>query len=354
MDANDYVEMLKCRDSLPEHLRAVFEESFRLGTRLCTRARNTEQTLRLYLEPEYESIRDLTVFVSYTARDEGWARSVVRQLGVLGFNVEFFPCIAPEQGQMSERVIEQRLLAALERSDYICMLFSEASRARPWVLYEIEQAARLIGRVVLVRNETVENVSELNIPRFQTDSFSISCVKHTLIHYDSSAPDMALKLARMIINDHDEGVTDGSYRPRVIRERNLKRESLMRRYVREQIGADRRYASRHVTDILPFFLDDLARDVGLKRGDLRAALAWFAIRHGRLNQALHAEPGSINEWEYRWETFPVPKRFASWTDHRSIEGIVVINPRFSGEDKFWSTGDAATAKAQFGSSSGGK
>ena len=340
-------------DSVPDQFKEVFKESWRLGSRVFTTAKNTSETLRIYLEPEFDSIRNLTIFISYTTAEEDWASIVARQLSDFGFNIEFFPSIANSRNELNQRNIEDRLLSALNRSDYLCMLFSNISKIRPWVLFELEHAARLIGRVILLRNESVSSITELTIPAFQTKDFSVNCIKHALLPYNTSDFSMAEKLARIIINDPDEGVTDGSYRPYVIRERNLKRESIMRRYVRKQVGALNKYSSRNVIDIIPFFLTDIKKEIEVNRQEYLKVLVWFAHKHGRLNQLLHAINNSESKWEYSWETFLVPKTFSTWTESKSIEAIVVIDPLLTKQRKLWSSGDNIIGEAQFGTSRGG-
>lgn len=355
---SDLIELKKLANrsafvqSQPARFRRVCEESFRLGTRCISYAKNTDSTIRFYLEPELESVRYLNVFVSYTSVDEPWAISVVEELRLIGFQVEFFPCVAPTEELLTNERIESRLLEALNRADYLCMLFSDSSKDRPWVLFEVEHAARLIGRLVLVRNGTVTSVSDLSIPKFQSDEFAIGTVKHTVANYDESDAERSMKIARLIINDPDEGVSDGTYRPDVIRERNLKHESLMRRYARERIGALRAYASRNVVDVVPFFLSDVRDELDVQRGDSAAVVAWHARHYGRLNQALHLTDSQYEPWECEWETFPVPEQFETWTEEEFIEAIVIVNPQFSDNDKFWSTCNKTLMDAQFGVSRG--
>ena len=342
--------MQALRDSVPEPLRGVLEEAWYLGARTFTLAKNSADTLRILLEPEYESIRGLNVFVSYTTADEPWATGVVNGLKKTGFEVEFFPGSGLPQRQMTDETIRAQLTEALSRSDYICMLFSVASKDRPWVLFEIEEAARRIGRVVLVHNDSVAGMSELALPDFRNDSFSINCVKHSLLRYDETDSKMSWKLAQLLINDHDECITNGLYRPYVTRERNLKRESVMRRYVRARVGALDRYAQRNVVDILPIMMEDLA-PMGIKRGQLLEALGWVAMTQGRLNQALHFVDSPEDPWEYEWETFPIPSEFRDWTESNSIEALVIINPNLSTAHSEWNSVEGGP---RFGVSKGGQ
>lgn len=353
-ELNRQFQIQEISETIPDRFKKVFEESCRLGTYVVTKAKNSENTLRFYLEPERESIKGLTVFISYATPEEEWASTVAEQLQYIGFTVDYIPSSSPVQGVLSKQKIEERLLESLNRADYLCMLFSTVSKDRPWVLFEVEEAARQIGRVILLRNDSVSSIIELNIPGFQSDDFSISCVKHTVVYYDAEDPARFIKLARQIINDPDEGVTDGTNRPFVIRERNLKRESVMRRYVRQQVGLIRKYSTRNVIDVIPFFLADLQKDIEVNRGEFLNILNWFARNHGRLNQLLHSQSHLADKWEYEWETFPTPERAHRWTDAESIEAIVIIDPNLTKERKQWSSGDESISNSQFGISKGGK
>ena len=188
-----------------EKLKTVIDESLKLGARSLTYSRQGPQTLRIHLEPERDHIKNLTVFLAHTTADKDWADTICRDLRDLGFRVIYLPAdeTVNSQHMKTEEEIQILLSNSIDKADYLCMLFSKNSAAREWVRFEYKLAARLIGRVVMVKDSSVETIDDFQIPRFERQA--LLTVKYQIVEYSEKDKDFALKLGRVIINDPDGG-----------------------------------------------------------------------------------------------------------------------------------------------------
>ena len=114
--------------------------------------------------------------------------------------------------------------------------------------------------------------------------------RYTLLSWDVKDPELPLRLGRALINDPEEGVTDGSYRPQVIRERNLRRENRLRQHFRLFLDDVEQYAHRHVIDVLPFSWEMC----GASPGDARTVFQWLVHTYGRLNMMVQVARRHFN------------------------------------------------------------
>ena len=207
-------------------IAGIVKENSLRGAKSITKNKQGFPSVRIHLEPEFVYINGLRVFLAHATKDRSWADEVFVILEKMGFKVTYLPVDEKSKGSSSTensqpgvvRLIEE----SVENSDYLCMLFSKNSASREWVRYEFQLAARLIGRIVMLKDSSVETIADFEIPRFER--MAQLTVKTQILDYRGDDPDIGKKIARVIINDPDEGDTDGSYRPLVIWERNLKIE----------------------------------------------------------------------------------------------------------------------------------
>jgi TIR domain-containing protein len=267
-----------------DRLQSVIQESVSLGARsILFSLQEGGRTARIHLEPERDFISELRVFVSYSQPDLEWARHVRSLLRKTGFQVSF---IEPPQSadRISDAGIAEWLTTMIEEADYLCLIFSERSVPRDWVRFEFNLAASRIGRVVLVKDRSVSAITDFGMRTSMYDAWNREqrnavIVRHTIVDFVPEDPEMQLKLARQIINEPEEGVTDGSYRPLVLGERNLKRECRLKRFARAYVQRCPEFAGTYVMDVLPFFWSDIEVEIG----HYDAAFDWFVEKHGRLN-----------------------------------------------------------------------
>lgn len=302
--------------NLPPQLLDVFRESVQLGARAVTVSADGTPTLRILLEPEPELIAGLRVFLAHATKDREWADRIHDLLQGIGFKVSYLRIgldSVPSQ-TLSEAEISRRLEDAIDEADYLCMLFTENSKDRDWVRFEFRIAARLIGRVLLLHDSTVCGIEDFRVPQFERAA--LLTVKHQVLTFDETKPDMAQWIARFLINDPDEGVTDGRARPLTIRERNLKKENFLRRWIRVRLDEIPKYRERHVVDILPF----LWSEVGVREGNVRGVFQYFVAKHGRLNLEVQA---ALRKIEVSLVCCPVEGSLRKWVAQPMLFGLVV-------------------------------
>lgn len=301
---------------MPPQLLDVLRESLQLGTRAVTVSADGTPALRILLEPEPNAISGLRVFLAHASQDLAWADRIHDLLRGIGFEVSYLRAGtdgAPGQ-VLTEAEISRRLEEAIEEADYLCMLFTENSKERDWVRFEFRLAARLMGRVLLLHDSTVHGIDDFRVPRFERAA--LLTVKHQVLAFDETEPDMAQWIGRFLLNDPDEGVTDGRARPLAIRERNLKKENYLRRWIRVRLDEIPEYRERHVVDILPF----LWSEIGVREGDVRGAFQYFVAKHGRLNLEVQA---SLRKIEVSLVVCPVEGGLRKWIDGPLLFGLVV-------------------------------
>jgi len=303
----------------PDSLRTVIREAMERGARSFTYAPGSP-TVRIHLEPEREYISHLNVFLAHASADKAWADVVAQKISDIGFQVTYLPAGRVDLGDSKDE-IAGRLVEEVGRADCLCLLFSKNSAAREWVGLEFAAAARAIGRVVMLRHPSVSTISDFDMPRFADRA--LLTVKYQIFDYDDSDETM-MKVARMLINHPDEGVTNGAFRPLSIRERDLRRESVHRRHARLFLDNIPEYEERHVVDVLPF--DWL--DLGLNVGDIPGAFNWFVRNHGRLNLAVLAARKKIR---VSLVVVPTNDELRLWTEAPAIFALVIWKPEWDPE-----------------------
>jgi len=272
----------------------VLRESIELGARSYTTNLQGLPTLRIHLEPERASITSLRVFLAHASTDREWADEVHDLLLGLGFQVTYLrdgsglPLSSPAE-------ISAKLVAAISDGDYLCILLSPKSAGRDWVRFELQYASRVIGRVTVLTSPGYD-FTNFSWPKFADKAMLTT--KYGQLEYDRNDPMMAVRLGRALINHPDEGVTDGSYRPLTIRERDLHTENRCRQLVRRKLNEMERYTSRHVVDVVPFAWERCQVDVG----DVVGVIEWLCRNYGRLNMAIQ-----VSRAEWRVSLIQVPR-----------------------------------------------
>jgi len=305
--------------SMPDSLRDVIREAIERGARSFTLSPGSP-TVRIQLEPEREYISELRVFLAHATADKEWADRVAQKLSDIGFQVTYLPAGRTDLGD-SEDAIAARLVEEVNHAHCLCLLFSKNSAAREWVALEFTTAARAIGRVLMLRHPSVATIDDFQKPRFAHKA--LLTVKYQILDYEDSDESMT-KAARMLINHPDEGVTDGSFRPLSIRERNLARESVYRRHARLFLDNIVEYQERHVVDVLPFDWQEL----GLSVGDVPGAFNWFVRNHGRLNLAVQVARRRMN---VSLVTVPTNAELRMWTEAPLVFALVIWKPAWEPE-----------------------
>ncbi len=274
---------------MAERMQNAIEESVKLGARrILFSTEEFGKTVRIMLEPEKEHIAELKIFISHATPDLNWALKIKEILSEIGFQVILVEPATPSDVKNNAE-ISNFLASLIEESDYLCLLFSKNSVPRDWVRFEFNLAALKIGRVILIKDQTVGTIDDFKMRQSIYDEInpyplSKIIVKHTIVDFQSDHQETGLEIARQIINDPEEGVTDGTYRPFVIRERNLKKENKLKRIVREAIYQNPLYKYKNIVDILPFFWDE----IGVNKGDFEKAFDWFVEKYGRYNMRIQA------------------------------------------------------------------
>lgn len=269
---------------LPPKLRQVVHDAMEHGARSFTLAPGSP-TVRIHLEPEREHVSHLRVFLAHATLDRDWAARVADEFARIGFQPTYLPVGGVDLGS-SQHQITDSLVARVTEADYLCLLFSQSSASRYWIQLEFAVAARLIGRVLMLRDSSVSTAREFSTPQFAFRA--LLTTKYQLLDY-AEDPTSMLKAARILINHPDEGVTNGDFRPLSIRERNLKVESLRRKRMRLFLDEVPEYSERHVVDVLPFRWDELE----INDGDISKVFNWFVRKHGRLNMAVQVSRGAL-------------------------------------------------------------
>jgi len=293
---------------MPLSVDQVVAESRRLGARSYTISLENDGTARIHLEPEKKWLSKLRVFISYTTADQLWADEVRGHLKRLGFRITYFRSTERPSRTLTDREIQLRLSRALDQADYVCALLSEASAGRPWVRFEFKIASKLAGRIVLL---TKGDPPAFSFPQF-SDRLT---VKWTRLPYINDG-EMPLRLGRALLNDPDEGVTDGRYRPLVVRERNLRRENHFRRLVRLRIERNEAFASKNILAVLPFSMKEL----GGRSPNIREIAEWFVTRHGRLNLRYQLMESAVKAEVFQIPARDDPKR---WSREPTINALIV-------------------------------
>ena len=196
-------------------------------------------------------------------------------------------------------------------------MLSSRSANRDWVRFELAYASQLIGRAVILLEKGVDDTGFMKWPSFSNRAMLTA--RYTVLEYDDQDPEFGLRLARALINDPDEGVTDGSYRPFVIRERSLRRENRLRQFFRGFLENVPEYAHRHVVDVLPFTWEDC----GVVIGDVKGVFQWFVRSYGRYNMQVQIGRRQLNASMIQAPVAPViadlfstptALAFVLWTD----------------------------------------
>jgi len=276
-----------------DKLFAITRQSMLLGTRGISSFVNAygKPATRFQLEPERPYISQLTVFLCHATVDTAFADLVYSTLTDIGFKVKYLRAddsIKPgEPARMSDAQVSQKLESEIEDADYFCMLITERSVKRDWVKYEFRVAAARIGRTILLSNGLK---GDFNAGWEQDNVKSPVYVDWTIVEYNEADPNAGLNLAREIINDPNQGMSDGRDRPLVIRERNLPLENRLKRYLRLVLENLPEYQERRVEDILPFFWEN----IGVPDGDYRGAFNWFMLKFGMLGREQQVKKNEIN------------------------------------------------------------
>jgi hypothetical protein len=273
-------------------LEQVLEESIKLGTRSFTTNFQGYATLRLHLEPEREHISRLRVFLAHATVDREWADAVHDMLIGMGFYVTYLRAGDALSSSLSPKLPEpelKRLLGEqIRQADYLCILLSKQSATRDWVQFELAYASHLIGRAVVLLADGLEDSAFMNWPSFAHRAMLTA--RYTVLSWDPTEDDLALRFGRALINDPEEGVTDGSYRPLVVSERDLRRENRLRQHFRMFLDNVPEYAGRHVIDVLPFSWEACEA----RAGDVRTVFNWFVQKFGRLNMMVQVARRHFN------------------------------------------------------------
>jgi hypothetical protein len=302
---------LQIPSQCPDSLHDVIREAMQRGARSFTFAPGSP-TVRIHLEPEREYISQIRVFLAHATADKEWADDVAQNLSDIGFQVTYLPAGRVDLGD-SEDAIASRLVDEVNQAHCLCLLFSRNSAAREWVALEFATAARAIGRVLMLRHPSVATIEDFEKPRFADKA--LLTVNYQILDYEDGDESM-MKAARILINHPDEGVTDGSFRPLSVRERDLAKESVYRRHARLFLDNIVEYQERHVVDVLPFDW----REFGLKVGDVPGAFNWFVRNHGRLNLAVQV---ARQRMKVSLVMVPTNAELRLWTDAPLVFALVI-------------------------------
>jgi hypothetical protein len=267
-------------EDIPSHLRAVTLEAFEHGTRSFTLTPDL-RTIRFHLEPERAFISNLTVFVAHATLDRVWADTVASRLAECGFQITYLPVGGKSIGS-NPADTAAALVREVTDADLMCLLLSENSAQREWIALEYAAAARAIGRVMFLRHPSIQAIHQFAKPSFVNKA--LLTTKYQLLEWRDDAASTT-KLARLLINHPDEGVTNGTFRPLSVRERDLRRESVWLRYARLYLDEIPEYLTRHVVDVVPFSWVGCGVDVGA----FPKAFEWLVCNHGRLNMAIQVQ-----------------------------------------------------------------
>ena len=297
-----------------DRLSTVLRESIVLGARSYTTNLQGLPTIRIHLEPERASIASLRVFLAHAFADREWADEVNELLTGLGFNVTYLRGGGALPAS-STNEISTKLVAAIGEGDYLCLLLSPKSASRDWVRFELQYASRIIGRVTILTSPDYD-FNEFAWPKFADKAMLTA--KYGQLAYDRDDPNMALRLGRALINHPDEGVTDGTYRPLTIRERDLHAENQCTQRIRRQLNEMDEYTSRHVVDVVPFSWERCQAAVG----DVPGVIEWLCRNHGRLNMAVQVARAN---WRVSLIHVPHVAALVLWKDEWNPEWDQVPN-----------------------------
>jgi hypothetical protein len=273
--------------------------------------------VRIPIAPQQVDISDFRVFISYKFDDAEWADSIHRNLSRWGFRVDLVPPTGLPARSFDAGGLEERLTDLVNEADAVCILVSSKSVRSDWVRYECKIAAQRIGRVILLirSNECAEPGLLVDQIALRSSDFpNLRRLKHTTVANDGDCRE----LAHQIVNDPDENWFDGneSHIPSTA-ERNLKRESRMRRQARIWVGSDSRYRDEDVREVLPFFWDEIRVPVG----ETTDAFRWHVTARGRLD--LDAQVRR-NEVDVFGSSYPVIDSDRLGVDKDALMGVLVI------------------------------
>jgi len=276
--------------------------------------------VRIPIAPQQVDLSDFRVFLSYKFEDAEWAHAIDRNLSRWGFRVDLVPPTGLPPRSFDAGALEERLTDLVNEADAVCILVSSRSVRSDWVRHECRIAAQRIGRVILVirSNEFADpGVLVDQIALRSSDFPNLRRLKHTSVAGEDDCRELALQ----IVNDPDENWFDGTGSDDDdgpwLRERNLKRESRMRRQARIWVGSDSRYRDEDVREVLPFFWDE----IGVPFGETTGAFRWYVTARGRLD--LEAQL-LRNEIDVFASSYPVADAGRLGVSNDALMGVLVI------------------------------
>ncbi len=292
-----------------KHIENVIAEAMRKGARAINIGEAGK--IRIFLEPEKEFVSNLKIFISHSSLDKAWAYQVEEELGEVGFQV----IVLPMGGEDDDAIVEQKLTNYVEEADYLCMLVTENSLERHWVQYEYKEAIKYMGRVFFLRHESCMR-NPLEPTWSPEDSLTPIHFKHSSMTYPKQAKDRCMLIARELINEPDEGWSDGRACPLSIRERDLRKENRAKHYARRKIALMPKFTDREIPEVIPFFWDQ----IDCEEGDGGSAINWLVLKQGRipLETQLFRHEVSVSI-----TSIPLNETMSSYFGRREIQAFLI-------------------------------
>jgi hypothetical protein len=208
--------------------------------------------IRVPISPSTTKVKNFKVFVSYRSNQLTFASRCRDALIDLGFDVIM---IEPSQYKMyaTNEELLKALRAKVRKADAICILVSNDIESSMYLQAEIDEAARLIGRILFLYDGSSQFPAQFNFKSPGPRQLDVEIVvRWSILGIHEWNMTSRQELGVEILNDPDEGwFADTHDRLAWWLNRDVCTESSLRKYVRACLMVDPKCRGMRIREVLP-------------------------------------------------------------------------------------------------------